>query len=209
MPAPTAARVPREYDWSKLESEKTVAVAPATPIFDFCAGESSRVPAWIVKVDLVQSLLQDQVLFPQGIKALLAFRVPSCDVSRSALRGFEAVELTWAVGRARWRLPSCICTRSTYDNQISQTEAIGKTVRWRTIGLGVAACRMGASMASSTVERLSLPVGVPARLSPCNCYHYRYKGQGLKEDRPRIEHTCISRIESLRRSTKEGVEAYA
>ena len=82
MPAPTAASVSREYVGSEVGFAETVAVASATPIFDFCAGESSRAPMGTVKVDLLQSLLQDQVLFPQGIIALLAFWVPDGDVSR-------------------------------------------------------------------------------------------------------------------------------
>lgn len=58
-------------------------VASALPILDICAGESSRVPASIVKVDLVeQSLLHDQVLFPQGVMALVEFDFPAYDISR-------------------------------------------------------------------------------------------------------------------------------
>jgi hypothetical protein len=89
IPAPTAARVAREYEEGlalEVEFGKTVVVAPAIPIFDICAGESSRVPASIVKVDLVeQSLLHDQVLFPQGVMAFVELDLPDHDVSRQVL----------------------------------------------------------------------------------------------------------------------------
>lgn len=72
IPAPTIATVLFEKVASvEMGPEMTVAVGSATPILDFWAGESSRVPTGRGKVFLVQSLPQDQVLFPHGIIALV------------------------------------------------------------------------------------------------------------------------------------------